>query len=331
MMKSILSLTIALVVSTPAFADTVLSIYTDRPTARVLRATEDFARENNVEIQVVEKPFSELLNRLIGEGQKSPADIVFTKDLVYLNDLKSKNLLQIMDSAALKSRLESSMVDSDDQWVAVTYRARTAVYNPDMVDPAQLSTYEDLASEKWKGTLCLRTSKGSYNEALSAYLVTHYGKDKARNILKGLVDNLATQPFPNDTALIEAVANGVCHVGIINTYYLGMEKAKNPHLPAEVFFLNQQDGGVHTNGSGMGILKTASDKALAQKLVEHFLSDKVQQELADSHFEFPASTAVKPTTLVKDWMPFGVSHLLWSEIGLNVSTAKELIKEVGYP
>lgn len=99
-------------------------------------------------------------------------------------------------------------------------------YNTSRVKPQELSSYEDLATAKWKGRLCLRTSKKVYNQSLVAMLMAEHGEAKAEQIVKGWVGNLATDVFPDDTKMLEAIGAGQCDVGIANTYYYGrlMEK-----------------------------------------------------------------------------------------------------------
>ena len=46
--------------------------------------------------------------------------------------------------------------------------------------------------------------------------------------MRGWVDNLATDVFPDDTKMLEAIAAGQCDVGIANTYYFGRLMGKTP-------------------------------------------------------------------------------------------------------
>ena len=110
-------------------------------------------------------------------------------------------------------------------------RARTIVYNTERVKGTKdIVNYEGLAQKKWKGRLCLRTSKKVYNQSLVAMLIAQHGKTKTEKIVRGWVENLATKVFANDTAVLKAIAAGQCDVGIVNTYYYGRLLKKNPDL-----------------------------------------------------------------------------------------------------
>ena len=51
-------------------------------------------------------------------------------------------------------------------------------------------SYENLAHKKFKGKLCLRTSKKVYNQSLVSMLIFELGKDKTKEILKAQTLNL---------------------------------------------------------------------------------------------------------------------------------------------
>ena len=64
-------------------------------------------------------------------------------------------------------------------------------------------------------------------------------KPKTEEIVSGWVANLATEPFSNDTLLMEAIVAGQCDVGIVNTYYFGRLLRDKPDLPLQLFWADQ--------------------------------------------------------------------------------------------
>lgn len=319
-----------LTVSTVAAQAETLTIYTDRPTARLQPLADQFKAEKGVDVVIVEKAYADVLAQLQTEGAATPADLIFTKDLVFLSDLANKGLLQPLTNASVKSSVAPAMKDQNDHWVAVTYRARTLVYDSSRVKASELSNYEDLADAKWAGRVCMRTSKGTYNVALIASLVHHKGEAQAKNIMSGILDNLAVDVFPNDTAMMTAMANGICDVGIANTYYLAGMVQQNPNFPIKPLFANQDTTGVHVNGSGIGIVKYSQKAALAQEFISLMLQEPAQLHLSSSHLEYPAALGVTPNTLIKDWGTFKADATNWSVIGEQVPAAQRIIKELDY-
>ncbi len=328
-MKKVFVALLLSVLSTTAFAET-LTIYTDRPTARVQPIADQFKAQTGVDVVIIEKAYADILTQVQTEGESTPADLIFTKDLVFLSDLTNKGLLQPLVSTAVKSRVVPAMKDVNDNWIGITYRARTLVYAPDRVQPSEISDYADLADAKWAGRVCMRTSKGTYNVALIASLVHHQGETAAKNIISGILDNLAVDVFPNDTAMMEAMAKGICDIGIANTYYLAGILQQKPNFPVKPLFANQNTTGTHINGSGIGIVKYSKKSALAEQFIGLMLTEENQLWLSGSHMEYPAATGVVPDTLIKDWGVFKTDATPWSVIGESVSAAKEIIRDLEY-
>ncbi len=315
----------ALLFTVNAYAD--LTVLTDRPKDRLAAAVQEFTAKTGVNVTLVEAGYPDLLKKL---EEKSPADVIITKDLVYLAELDTKKLLAPLTASAPVQKVRSFMRGSAQNWVALSYRVRTAAYDPSRVQASELTTYEDLSTPKWQGRLCLRTGKGSYNEALVAYLVQTHGVKKAEAIVRGWVANLAAPVFPNDTAMLEAVANGTCDVAITNHYYLAGLHAKNPNYPVKIAFLNQAQGGVHSNGAGMGIVTGSQQAALAQQLLDILLADKHQLEISATHFDYPATEHLKPTSLIQNWGVPKLDNSNWSDIGASIGEARRIIREAGY-
>src|SRR5690606_22412394 len=145
---------------------------------------------------------------------------------------------------------------------------RTMFYNPAKVKKEELSTYENLADAKWKGRLCLRTAAKVYNQSLVASLIAEHGEKQTESIVKGWVNNLATQPFSYDTSLLNAIASGQCDVGVENTYSSVCLLKDDPKLSVAIFWPNQRGRGVHVNVSGAGVVKPRDNKEGAIKFIE---------------------------------------------------------------
>lgn len=307
-----------------------LTMYTDRPAARIAPIAAQFKAQTGVDLNIVELSYGDIVKRMETEGASSPVDLIFTKDIMFLADAKARGILQPLTNASVKSAVAPAMKDKDNQFVAVTYRARTLVYDPSRVNASELSTYEDLADAKWAGRVCMRTSRGTYNVSLIASFVYHNGEAQAKNIMAGILDNLAADVFPNDIAMMTAIANGTCDVGIANTYYLGQMLAQNPNFPIRPLFANQNTTGTHVNGSGIGVAKTSQKAELAQQFISLMFTEQNQLAMSADHMDYPAAVGVSPNTLIKDWGTFKIDATSWSDIGEQVPAALRIIKELDY-
>src|SRR5699024_6430589 len=119
---------------------------------------EDFTKQTGIKVNVIEAKAPELMERLKREGQNTPADLFITVDGGILNTAKEEGLLQPVESEEIEKTVPAELRDTDNQWIGLSTRARVIVYSKDRVKPEELSTYEDLATDKWKDKLLVRSS-----------------------------------------------------------------------------------------------------------------------------------------------------------------------------
>jgi len=313
-----------------AHAREELVVYSARNEQLIKPLFDAYTKETGVPIKFLTGSEGPLLERLKTEGANTPADVLITVDAGNLWLAAKEGVLAKVDSATLKANIPAHLRDPDGRWFGLSIRARTIVYSTNKVKPAELSTYEDLADAKWKGRLCLRTSKKVYNQSLIAMMIARLGEEKTEEIVRGWVANLATDVFPDDTKEMEAIAAGQCDVGIVNTYYYGRLMKKKPELPLALFWPNQKDRGVHVNVSGAGITRHAKHRAAAVKLLEWLSSGKAQNLFADANMEYPVNPRVKPHVAVAAWGTFKQDTISVAEAGKRQAEAVKLMDRAGY-
>jgi iron(III) transport system substrate-binding protein len=329
----LLSALALLFVALPALAEEVV-VYSARNEQLIKPLFDAYTRDTGVQVKFITDKEGPLMVRLKAEGRNTPADMLLTVDAGNLWQASEEGLLRPIQSKTLEANVPAHLRDPGNEWFGLSVRARTLVYNTGKVKPADLSTYEDLASPKWKGRLCLRTSKKVYNQSLVAMMIHEYGEEKAEDIVRGWVGNLATSPFPDDTKAMEAVAAGQCDATLVNTYYFGRLVEKKPNLPLAIFWPNQnlknKAAGVHVNISGAGVTRHARNPAGAQKLIEWLSSDKAQNLFADVNMEYPVNPKVAPDKTVAAWGSFRQSLINVKEAGSLQTKAVRLMDRAGY-
>jgi iron(III) transport system substrate-binding protein len=320
-------------VALPALAEEVV-VYSARNEQLIKPLFDAYTRDTGVQVKFITDKEGPLMARLKAEGRNTRADVLLTVDAGNLWQASEEGLLRPIRSKTLETNVPAHLRDPGNEWFGLSVRARTIIYNPNKVKPADLSTYEDLANPKWKGRLCLRTSKKVYNQSLVAMMIYEYGEGKTEDIVRGWVDNLATSPFPDDTKAMEAVAAGQCDVTLVNTYYFGRLMEKNPNLPLAIFWPNQalknQTAGVHVNISGAGVTKHAKNPAGAQKLIEWLSSEKAQNQFADVNLEYPVNPKVAPDAKVAAWSSFKQNLINVKEAGSLQTKAVKLMDRAQY-
>ena len=149
-------------------------------------------------------------------------------------------------------------------------------------------------------------------------------------IVRGWVRNLATDVFPNDTKLVQAIEAGQCQVGIVNTYYLGRLQAENPDIPVSIFWPSAETGGVHVNVSGAGVTRHAKNPEGAVALLEWMSGPEAQAMLGGKNFEFPANPAIAADPMVVAWGEFDASPMNVAQAGYLQADAVMLMDRAGY-
>lgn len=289
-----------------------------------------FTKETGIPVRFITDKAGVLLARLRAEGKHTPADMLITTDAGNLWEAVQEGLLAPIESEKLEANIPAYLRDPQKKWFGLSVRARTIVYNTDKVNPAELSTYEDLANSKWQGRLCLRTSKKVYNQSLVAMMIAEYGKEKTEQIVRGWVANLATDPLSNDTKAMEFVAAGKCDVTIVNSYYYGRLIKKIPNSPLAIFWPNQDGSGVHVNISGAGITKSTKSKKAAVMLLEFLSSEKAQKLFTDVNMEYPVNPKVSPDSTVTAWGSFKQNRMNVVKAGELQTEAVKLMDRAGY-
>lgn len=308
----------------------VVTIYSSRNEQLIKPLLDKYTEETGVNIELVTDKTGPLMARLEAEGANTPADMLLTVDAGNLWQAAEQGLLQPVTSSVLETNVPAKYRDPKGQWTGLSLRARTIFYDPSKVDASQLSTYADLADPKWKGKLCLRTSKSVYNQSLVASMIENLGTEKTEQVIRGWVDNLATDVFTDDTSLLEAIAAGQCEVGLTNSYYYGRIFDEKPDFPVQIFWANQGTTGTHVNISGAGVIANSDNPSGALKLMEWLSSDAAQSIYASSDKEFPVKEGIDKSELLKSWGEFKPDNINVQKFGSLQTQAIQMMDKAGY-
>lgn len=311
-------------------AGATVTVYSERKDHLIKPVFDAYTKKTGVKVDFLTDSAAALIERLKGEGNKSPADMLLTVDAGSLWNASQSGLFQAVPSKVLAEAVPEHLRDPAQQWFGLSLRARTIVYNPNKLKASEIKSYAHLASADFKKKLCLRSSKKVYNQSLVAMMIAEKGEAATEATVKGWVANLAAPVFQDDSKLIEAVAAGQCDVGIVNSYYFGRLLEKNPKLAAKLFWPSQAEGGVHVNISGAGVLKTAPQRDEAVKLLEWLVSAEAQDLFARLNHEYPVVSSVKPSPFVQGWGSFDSQLVNVAKAGELQAQAIKLMDRAGY-
>ncbi len=331
-LRTALFATTCLALAAPAFAEEV-NVYSYRQPELIKPLTDAFTAETGIDVNVVFLNKG-MVERLKAEGDRSPADVVFTVDISRLNAVVEAGLTQPVESEALTDNIPETYRDPDNHWFGVTTRARIIYASKDRVADGEVTTYEDLADPKWKGRICTRSGTHAYNVALTSAVIDHAGEDGAKAWLSGVKDNLARKPKGNDRAQVKAIWAGECDISVGNTYYMGKmledDEQKAWADSVRIVFPTFADGGTHVNVSGVAMTKASPNPEAAVKMIEFLASPEAQEIYAEANYEYPVAPGTEPTELVKGWGEFTADGVNLMTVAGHRPAALRITEEVNF-
>lgn len=331
---------LALVASSSLSHAQEVTLYTTREPGLVQPLLTAFTAQSGVKVNTVFVKDG-LLERVKAEGERSPADVLMTVDVGNLLDLVEAGLAQPVKSPALERAVPANLRGADDQWFALSMRARLVYAEKSL--PLTALTYEELADPKWKGKICIRAGQHPYNTALISAMLAHQGEAKTEEWLRGVKANLARKATGGDRDVARDILGGICDIGVANSYYVGhMKNAKEGSdarkwgdaikvVKPTFAGTNAGSKGTHVNISGAVVAKHAPQRANAVKLLEFLVSEPAQVLYAKADYEFPVvkGVALDPT-IAAAIGEINVDALPVSEIAKHRKQASLLVDKVGF-
>lgn len=325
----------SIALSTPAFADGEVNIYSGRHYDVDEQLYTAFEEETGITVNLIEGKEDELIERMKAEGENSPADVFVTADAGRLWRADQAGLLSAVESETLEERVPEHLRHPDGHWFGFSTRARVIFYDKESVtEPPQ--TYAALADPKYKGQICVRSGTNIYMLSLLASYIAHNGDEAAKEWVEGLKANLARDPQGGDTDQLRGIVSGECKIAVANTYYFARGLAEDVSGLSEgidkigVVFPDQDGNGTHVNISGAGVAAHAPNRENAVKFLEYLTTDDAQSFFANGNNEYPVVEGVEASSHVEGLGEFKADTLNLDELGQNQARAQEIYNEVGF-
>jgi iron(III) transport system substrate-binding protein len=315
----------------PALAD--VNVYSHRQPELIQPLLDAFTAETGITVNVafVDKG---MVERLVAEGDRSPADLVLTVDIARLAQVVEAGVTQPVQSEVLTANIPAEFRDPEGHWFGLTSRARIVYASKERVAPGAVTTYEDLADPKWQGRICTRSGTHDYNLALLGAMIDHHGEAEARAWAEGLKANLARQPAGGDRDQVKAIWAGECDIALGNTYYMGQMLAdpeqKDWAESVTIVFPTFENGGTHMNISGVAMTKSAPNREEALLLMEFLAGERAQAIYAGTNHEFPVKPGVQVSDLVAGWGTFTPDALPLTQIAVQRPAALKIMEEINF-
>ena len=295
-----------------------------------------FNEETGITVNQIKGTGVELMERIKLEGEECPCDLFITVDAGNLWRAQDQGIYQPISSPELEKHIPAYLREPSGLWFSFTKRARVFVYDENKVKADELSTYEQLAEEKWRKRILIRSSNNIYNQSLVASIIHNDGAEPAQTWCNAIVANMARTPKGGDIDQINALVAGEGDVAISNTYYFarmlsGDDDALKAKLKScRVFFPNQKDRGTHVNVSGAGVAAYAPNKDNAIKFLEFMISPEAQAIFAGANFEYPVRDGAEQAAVISSWGDFKEDEINVVELGKNNAEAVMMMDRAGW-
>lgn len=288
-----------------------------------------FTKKTGIQVKVDNDDEDVLTAKVEQEGSRSPADVIYTENSNWLQQLDDRKLLSTVDAATL-AHVPTADSAANGKWVAVTARVSALVYNLKDVAPADLPTsVMQLADPKWKGKLELAPAETDFWPVVSS--VDHtYGDAATLAWLKALKVNAgANDGLPDNETLTADVSKGLGDLGVINHYYFYRLRAEvgKSSFHAGLHFFAPGDAGYIRTISGAAVLASSKHQAAAQKFVNFITSPQGQTVIAHSaSFEYPLAAGVAANSELPAISTLSPNAFSPAEFGTG-EDAKKLLQE----
>jgi len=285
------------VVVEPETKSNQLVIYSGRKESLVRPVFDQFRQATGIDVEVRYGGTAELAGVLLEEGKNSPADVFYAQDPGGLGAIQAAGHLVQLPTNILAIAPER-FASPEGDWVGISGRARTVVYNTETITDPAMQLPEDLwgfTAPEWKGRLGWAPSNGSF-QAMITGMRALWGEERTHEWLQGVQAN---EPviFESNTPIVAAVGAGEIDVGFVNHYYLyRFLSEEGQDFAARNYFLPSGGPGSLVMVSGAGILKSAANQENAQAFIEFLLSAPAQQYFAAQTFEYPLLDGVSTVT-----------------------------------
>jgi len=266
-----------------------LFLYSGRSKALVEPIIQAFERETGIRVHARFGGTSQLAIALQEEGRRSRADLFWAQDAGVLGSVRT---LFASLPVELTGDLVADAVHTERRWVGTSGRARVFVYAPGRVASGDLpEALEDLADSVWQERVGWAPANSSFQTFVTA--LRHLEGERATKAWLASMRANGAQTYPNNSALLQAVAAGEIDLALTNHYYLYRALERNPDFPvAQAFFAEGSPGNL-VNYAAVGVLETSRNRAAAERFVAFLLSPKAQGYFVENVFEYPVRDVVE--------------------------------------
>ena len=284
-----------------------------------------FEAKTGIHVNVRIGSSNQLASQIVEEGDRSPADVIYTEESPPLNNLGEQGFLAKIDASTLEV-LPKEYVAANGTWMGVTARTRVVAFNPKLIKEEELpKSVLDFADPQWQGKVGFVPTSGAFQEQAVAIIKLH-GRDAAEEWLTGL--RAFGKTYTNNMVALKAVENGeVASVLVNNYYWFALEKEKGK-LDSKLHYFTDGDAGGLITVSSAAALKSSKHPKEAQQLLAFMASEEGQRVITNTSAEYPMRKGMISDRGLKPFEELQPPKVTPADLG-NAEEALELERDVG--
>lgn len=290
-----------------------------------------FTKQTGIHVRVEQNDEDVLTAQLEEEGELTPADVFYTENSNWLEQLGDQHMLAKVAPATLAAVPKQDDAANGD-WVGVSARISVLVYNTSKLKPSELpKSVMELAAPKWRGKIEIAPGETDMWPVISS-IVRSYGRKAALRWLIGLELNAeGNDQVPDNETITSDVSQGTIDMGLINHYYYYrlLSEIGKQAIKANIAYFAPRNPGYVEDISGAAILKTSKHQAADQEFLRFLTSRAGQEVLAHSNsFEYPIRPGVAANPELTPLSRLQPTSFTPAQLGTGLN-AKELLEESG--
>ena len=250
---------------------------------------DTYSDETGVTVLLTTENGRDLIDRLSVERHRATADLVITDSIGHFWTAIENDSLRPSSSEVLESNVPENLRDPDKLWFALLVIGRTIAYDKRQLGSDAVSSYSALGDDRWRGKLCLSSAADADNRSQIAMMILEYGDRPTEIIVRSWIANLAIPVVKDHSMLLNAIEDGQCSLGIVNSDDLARFTRDKPDTSVAGIWPPAASGGAYVSIVGAAVTRHAANPAGALRLLEWLSSKQGQETLAAQGLTIPVS------------------------------------------
>ncbi len=276
------------------------------------------------------------VNKLIEEGEATPADIFYSQDPGALGAVYEEGLVQQLPGDIVDT-VPQSYRQPDGLWTGVSGRVRAIQYNNarldetdfDSWDELPTSIYEYATDDRFEGIISTRPDSGTFRGFIQAFVELE-GEEATRQWVRDFM-NQDPQLFSGGGDQARAVNRGGDDDPIFalgNSYYGARILNEDPDAPLRVTF-TEGDPGALFSVAGIAATDNVDDPQLVADFTRHLLAVEGQEFMMEDNGEFPVIEGVDYIGPLPGPGELNSPDFDLSSFDMELQGARQLLEEEG--